>query len=188
MYIFATFKTNMKKLLIITILLFSYYSYSQESTSKKHEVKINMISLLAMSAIDVTYEHILSQESSLGLSLYSYVGNNNNDLGSQYRNFSITPYYRNYFSSNYNSGFFIEAFAMYNEYKDYGETSNPDRNYSDSYKNTNAFALGFAAGSKWVTQKGFLAEVSLGFGRNLFTKDHERSVAGRGGITIGKQF
>jgi len=178
----------MKKLLTITALLLLHYSYSQENTPKKHEVKINIISILAANAIDLTYEHILSQESSVGLSVYSYIGNNNSNFGNLYRTFSVTPYYRNYFSSNHNSDFFIEAFVMYNESIDYGDIYNYDKNYSDKQKNTNAFALGFAAGRKWLTKNGFLAEISLGLGRNLFTKNDELSAVGRGGVTIGKQF
>lgn len=46
---------------------------------------------------------------------------------------------------------------------------------------------------KWVTQKGFLVEISAGIGRNLFQNSEdeyydETPIVGRGGISIGKRF
>lgn len=185
---------------IITTLFISFNTFSQQNDSSKktefeypklkHELKINAISIIVLSALDITYEHIVNEETSFGVSLFINGGNGDN-IDDEYRTFSITPYYRNYFTSKYNQGFFIEVFSMYNQFNDYDYDYDfdGDNNDNDSPRKVDAFALGFAAGGKWVTKKGFVAEISLGFGRNLFLKNNDEfSLVGRGGISIGKRF
>lgn len=158
----------------------------------KNEIKLNAFSIIALSSIDITYERILSDESAIGTSLYIYSGNSQDEIGEFYKSFSITPYYRNYFSRGYAKGFFVEAFSMISSRKD----SFYDYDYyDDSYEEKKKinFALGIAVGGKWVTKKGFIAEISIGIGRNLFQNNNdeyydEAPVVGRGGISIGKRF
>jgi hypothetical protein len=54
---------------------------------QKNEIKINTFTLIAFGAIDMTYERILNDESSVGLSVY-LLGQNNLE----------SEYYRTFFS------------------------------------------------------------------------------------------
>jgi hypothetical protein len=187
----------MKRITLVILLTISAISFAQEKNSftkevqKKHEVKINALNLIALKWLDVSYEYLINKESSFGVStLISF----NDDLGfDSYRTFSLTPYYRRYFSKDYAEGFFIEGFGMLNTYKN---------NYSNTYyglgNNSNDtsgrftdFAVGISAGGKFVTKNGFVAEIYLGLGRNLFNNSNSYDiidVVGRGGISLGYRF
>jgi hypothetical protein len=180
----------MKKIVLLFTLLISSIMIGQNES--KNEIKLNAFSIIALSSIDITYERILSNESAIGTSLFIYTGGNDEDFAEVYKSFSLTPYYRNYFSSGYAKGFFVEAFSMIssrnNSFYDY-DYYNDNR---EEKKKIN-FALGIAVGGKWVTKKGFIAEISIGIGRNLFQNNNdeyydEAPVVGRGGISIGKRF
>ena len=43
------------------------------------------------------------------------------------------------------------------------------------------------SGAKWVTQRGFVAEIYAGIGRDMFNQS-EIEVVGRGGMSIGYRF
>ncbi|RAJ12170.1 hypothetical protein LY08_02423 [Olleya aquimaris] len=111
--------------------------------------------------------------------------NDNEDIDlEEYRNFSITPYYRHFFSKKYAQGFFVEGFGMLNSTKNEyvfdsftNQSVQDDKNYVD-------FALGVSIGAKFVTKRGFIAEFYFGIGRNLFNNSN-LEVVGRGGISIG---
>ena len=49
------------------------------------------------------------------------------------------------------------------------------------------FAIGISAGGKFVTKRGFIAEVYLGIGRDLLGNS-DIEIVGRGGISIGYRF
>lgn len=175
-----------KNILLLTLLISSIMMGQNE---KKNELKLNAFNLIVLSAIDITYERILTEESTIGTSIYIYSGSNQDDIGDLYKSFSITPYYRNYFSKNYAKGFFVEAFAMVSSRKKFQYLFD---SIDVPQKETN-FSMGIAVGGKWVTKKGFLVEISAGIGRNLFQNSEdeyydETPIVGRGGISIGKRF
>lgn len=184
----------MKKIIFVLFTVLALTKV-QSQTEKQNEFKLNAFNLIALKAIDITYERILNEESAIGTSLFiSGSSDNSADGLKDYRIFSLTPYYRNYFSTEYAKGFFVEAFAMVHSSYDYTYEDYNSYDYSYNYnKETNArFALGIAVGGKWVTKKGFLVEISGGIGRNLFTNDNNETegapVVGRGGISIGRRF
>jgi len=174
----------MKKLLILICFAVLTIGYSQETEKidfPKNEIKGNALFLVA-GALEVTYEHLLNEESGVGVSLFVPYENEINV------NFSLTPYYRFYFGKKPAAGFFVEGFGMLNSYDDSIYT--PETNYSsyDDVTRTD-FALGFGLGAKWVTQKGFVFEINGGVGRNLFnSSDTDFEIVGRGGITLGYRF
>lgn len=181
-------------LILILLVLSSAKSVGQTKEEKNNEIKINTLALIAFGAIDITYERVLNHESSIGLSVY-VLGQNNLDA-EVYRTFSITPYYRSYFSKQYNKGFFIELFGMYYERKDeyylynsydYTDSASYYNNYATTTK-YNGGALGISVGGKWVTKRGFIAEINAGLGRVMTSNNDEVPVVGRGGIIIGKRF
>ena len=182
----------MKKITLVLLLTVSTISFAQEKNpfteevQKKHEVKINALNLIAFKWLDVSYEYIINNESSFGVgALINFDGDDDFD---SYRTFSLTPYYRRYFSKGYAKGFFVEGFGMLNGYKrsSYYLGSN---NYSN--ESLTNFAVGISAGGKFVTENGFVAEIYLGLGRNLLNNSNyfsSNDVVGRGGISLGYRF
>jgi hypothetical protein len=181
----------MKKLLLLTLLSISLCSFGQDKPITKfikNEYKINALELIA-GAFDVGYEHVLNEESALGVSLFLPISDGFDTK------FMLTPYYRYYFGAKPASGFFMEGFgclnAMEDEITSYNSTTGF---YSFSNKTITDFAFGIGLGGKWISKKGVTFELNLGVGRNLFSKyndnnyDRMYEVIGRGGISVGYRF
>lgn len=192
----------MKKIIILFLLLaVSVNAIAQETDSKftqdvnkKHELKINAFNLIAFSALDVSYEKLVNANSSYGVSLFYNFSEIGNTLEFNKR-FSLTPYYRWFFSeSQFARGFFVEGFGMFNNF----ENNDSDYDYNtgrflEYTENRLAFALGISVGGKFITKQGFITEVHLGIGRNLITQETERyfseaDIVGRFGISLGYRF
>lgn len=183
-----------KSLLLVQVLLISLVSFSQTNQDERpyenmsnNELKVNMTNLIAFKFVDFTYERILNEESSIGASLLFNIDQDGDLDLDEYRKFSFTPFYRHFFSRRYAKGFFVEAFGMlhsgeeeifFDSIGDFGEYRNED--YTD-------FAIGISAGGKFVTKRGFIAEVYLGIGRDLLGNS-DLEVVGRGGISLGYRF
>jgi hypothetical protein len=170
-------------------------SFSQETTndfdtSKRDEIKLNMTNLIGFKWFDVGYERIINEESSFGVGALISLGDNSDTGLDEYRTFSMTPFYRHFFSKKYAQGFFVEAFSMLHTGKD--ETyviydSLPTSNGQYEEDNYTDFAIGISAGAKFITKRGFIAEIYLGIGRDLLGNSYNE-VVGRGGIAIGYRF
>lgn len=187
----------MKKLtLFILLISVSISSFSQETAieteQKKYEVKINSISLIGFSWLDISYEYLINNESSFGIA--GLISFNNDESLDTYKTYSITPYYRRYFSKKYAQGFFIEGFGMLNGYKEnkylyYDYIGLPLSQHPR--KTATNFALGVTAGAKFVSPNGFVVEFYFGIGRNLFRNfDYGLNdrIVGRGGVSLGYRF
>lgn len=206
--LFLKLNQIMKKITLLLVLAFISLQFSAQETAgtadsmypqdveKKYELKINTFNLIAFAAIDVSYERLINEDSSYGVSVFYNFSDYANDDIAFPKKFSITPYYRWFFSENkYARGFFVEGFGMLNTYQDY--YNNYD-NYNNNYNRIDTetgFALGISVGGKFVTKGGFTAEVLLGVGRNLIkgeSKDDydyfENDVVGRFGISLGYRF
>jgi hypothetical protein len=182
-----------KKITLLALLfIVSISLFAQENEMKQNELKINMSNLIGFKWFDVSYERLLNEEASIGVGTLFSLDNESEGLD-EYRTFSITPYYRQFFSSKYAEGFFVEAFTMLHSGKDYTynyyyedfppynshETVTKDK-YTD-------LAVGISVGGKWVTKRGFVAEVYAGIGRDLLNQS-DIEVVGRGGVSIGYRF
>lgn len=171
----------MKKLLLVLLLTCTVVTFAQtdekfpQDVNKKHEIKLNALTLIAGKWIDVSYERLINEESSYGLSA-TY--NTNTDESSL--KYAITPYYRRYFSGKYARGFFVEGFgALFSATDRYIFGNNEDFE--------TGFALGVSVGGKFVSKKGFSTELLLGVGRNLI-KDSGYEGFPRIGISLGYRF
>jgi hypothetical protein len=186
----------MKKITLLLLTVISLNAFSQEKSekypqdsNKRNELKIDAFSLIAFSSLDINYEYLLNKDTSLGIDVFYNFGDPNSDSDLYFaRKFSLTPYYRWFFSEErFARGFFVEGFGMLNTFED-------DIYYSYSSIRTEketSFALGVSVGGKFVTKSGFTAEVSLGVGRNLFNTNNiniDNSLVTRGGISIGYRF
>ncbi|MBT8236335.1 MAG: DUF3575 domain-containing protein [Bacteroidia bacterium] len=178
-------------LLIILLTLFSFQTLQaqdviDQDVSDRNELKLNAFNLIAFTAIDINYERLINEEASFGTGLFINTGDDN-DFG-YYRTFSLTPYYRQFFSKRYAKGFFVEGFAMLNSGKEIYDLFLEDQGGQAREDSFTAFALGISVGGKFVTTRGFVAEIYAGIGRNLFGVDLAPEVIGRGGISLGFRF
>lgn len=178
----------MRKLFVVLCFSSFLFGYSQEKETidfKRNELKGNAL-LLVIGAGEFTYERLLDEESGVGISLFF------NYDDQFYTKFSLTPFYRFYFSKKPAAGFFVEGFGMLNSYDSYVYNNNSydlNNSYNSNIESRTDFALGFGLGSKWITKKGFLFEINAGVGRNLFnSSDTDNEIVGRGGITLGYRF
>jgi|TARA_B110000503_G_C6881376_1_gene302852 hypothetical protein len=189
----------MKKIalfLLLTLLSLQFTAQEREETKeskypqdvdKKYELKINAFNLIGLSALDLSYERLINAESSYGVAVFYNFTDINDDIGFP-KKFSLTPYYRWFFSeSTFARGFFVEGFGMLNTYQDIYY-----RNNSESIENDTSFALGISVGGKFITKSGFTTEVYLGVGRNLINNNEddyfEFNIVGRFGISLGYRF
>ena len=177
----------MKKITLSTLLfIVSISLFAQENELKRNEMKINMSNLIGFKWFDVSYERLLNEESSIGVGTLFSLDNESEGLD-EYRTFSITPYYRQFFSSKYAEGFFVEAFTMIHSGKDYEYNYDPYIDQNSTENKYTDFAVGISVGGKWVTKRGFVAEVYAGIGRDLLNQSNIE-VVGRGGVSIGYRF
>lgn len=165
------------------------------STFNKNELKGNALFLI-IGAVEITYERIITEDSGAGLTFFIAYDENNFNM-----KYSVTPYYRFYFGKKPAAGFFVEGFAMYNQFDNTCRNCDYDSigydeygNYNPSYNNrreevSNNFALGLGVGAKWVIKNGFLLELNAGIGRNLYKANNfSPDFVGRGGIILGYRF
>ena len=175
----------MKKLLFSLLFVSMCLSAIAQNETSNNELKINMSNLIIFKFLDVGYERILNEESSFGFGTLISLDNGVESFD-EYRTFSVTPYYRHFFSNKYAQGFFVEAFTMlhsgkdYYDYYEYDSLQSSDHNYTD-------LAVGISAGAKWVSDRGFVAEFYFGIGRDLLNQS-DIEVVGRGGLSIGYRF
>lgn len=182
----------MKKITLITLLLITSVTtfaqqFDEQENLNQHELKINMSNLIGFKWLDVGYERILNEEASVGVSTLFSLDSGSEGLD-EYRTFSITPYYRHFFSSKYARGFFVEAFTMLHTGKE--EIYSPNNGgFEGAYvdEKFTDLAAGISVGGKFVTKRGFITEIYLGIGRDLLDNSNIE-VVGRGGVSIGYRF
>jgi len=176
----------MKNVMILLSLVLVTQVFGQEKRQiekERNEVKLNASNLIAFQFMDLTYERLLDEDSSMGIGTLFYFGTDQSDSW-DYRTFSLTPYFRQYFSNSHAKGFFVEGFGMFNS-----GNYNGDSNFFDSEERSFFdFALGISVGGKFVNKSGFIAEVYGGLGRNLSANEGAPEIVGRGGISVGFRF
>ncbi len=168
----------MKKVLLFVMLLSSVSAFAQaEKDVLKHEVKVNGL-LLIFGFPEISYEHILAEDMSIGASFAFRV--TDEDETGIYQRVSFSPYYRIFFGKKPAAGFFVEGFGSI-----YSSDSYSFSNDRETYMGT---ALGIGLGVKFLTNSNWIGEISLGAARNFSNTDNIMEVIGRGGIMIGKRF
>lgn len=192
----------MKRITLLLALLttgFTTTTYAQaDSTSvlsKKHEFKIGAIKLLAGGILDVTYEHIHSEDFTYGISLLGNLDSKNNEYP---EDFSVTPFARFYFTEPkyYGAkGFFVEGFTKfitghdyyYHEEIYYNNDGSYSYDYTDKRVAYTAASAGISLGWKWINRSGFVFEILCGAGRN-FGGSKAPDASFRGDFNLGYRF
>ena len=177
----------MKKILVVLIAIISFKSIAQE-----HEIKLDVFDLAVFKSLDITYMYILNEESGVGISVLKNLSDSNNIFN--YReDFTITPFYRQYFSLGATENVYAEGFLAINSGKDFykeeilldgvgtGEYQEKELKYTDG-------AFGFVIGKSFISPRGFVLDLYAGIGRNLFDSDGSPSFVPRIGINAGFRF
>ena len=130
--------------------------------------------------VDVSYEYLINEESSFGTALAFNLGDVTDVR------YTLTPFYRRYFSDKFARGYYVEGFGMLFSAKNNSDYAGSPNNIVTT---ETGFGLGFSFGRKFVSKKGFSAESFFGFGRNLLgSKNDYNEFVGRIRISLGYRF
>ena len=178
--------------LYLLTLILSLHCFSQENEvetdsstirqpikSRKNEIKVGTIKILAGPIIDIEYERILNRYSSFGTNIVI-----NLDSDYYFYDFSLSPFYRAYFTETKEygtKGFFVQAFLNYYA----GENGINFDNNNDKFQ---ALGLGFGIGRKWINKQGFVFQFVLGVGRTIYGSKSAPTTVFQGDISIGYRF
>lgn len=165
---------NLKfQLIVLVVLLFLGKVSAQDS-----ELKINVPLSLA-GFLEGSYERILTDESSVGISIgYAY------EDSFYFDGAAAIPYYRFFFGKKRAAGFFVEGNgAIYSqEYEEFEMLTSQVSTESDL-----GIGLGLAIGFKLKTNNDWVFEIFAGAGRN-FNDENIESGYPRIGLNLGKRF
>ncbi len=179
-------KRGVSFLLLLSVLM----GWSQDmgdNSQPSNEMKINAFNLIAFTFLDLSYETLLNEEASLGVGILFNLGSDD-EIFDEIRDFSITPYYRQYFSKQYAEGFFVEGFGMLNSGRQVDFFEDFEQTQPIEGESFTDFALGISVGGKFVSPRGFVVELYTGLGRNLLGSEYAPDVVSRGGISLGYRF
>ncbi len=166
---------------------YSFHNWRLENSDfRKNEVKLNLPLTVLGLYPEVSYERLLQEDLSAGISAGFLLNKDRNDYPMI---FSIIPNVRWFFGGSgkslqkYAAGFFIEANGAVFGIKDvvYDEYYNSIP--SDSNEEI-GLGLGLGIGWKYVSRNNWVGEILLGGGRNLVSEGGYP----RFGISIGKRF
>lgn len=152
----------------------------------KNELSINALSLIAVGALDISYERNINEDSSWSTEFWVQF---NEEIADEfYRDIALTGKYKHFFSSNYARGFYVHAFGMISN-GDYGEEFYyvGDELVEQEEMRFTDFALGFGIGGKLISSGGFKADFSGGIGRNLFNSNSP-TIVGQIMVNLGYRF
>jgi len=129
----------MKNVLFVLLFLSGYLLKAQAypTFDNNQELKFNIGLFLATTTVDASYEYYLSEDTSLGGTVYF-----DNDASDINGNFGIGPNFRVYFGYAPRSGFFAEAFGLYYT----GEEDISTDNLGTRNNDYSTFALGLGLG------------------------------------------
>lgn len=166
----------MKKIITFLLIINSLTLFSQEKSQGKHEIQTNLTSLFASpdSFFELSYEYLLNPQNTIGISTAFNTG----DINSS-ESFSLTFFYRKYFTKKVARGFFMESFLTYKDAK-----------RRIIYEDISAgYYAGLSIGYKFVVENKIVIQPQLGFGIDVlkYGKWHP-TLIGRGGLVIGIRF
>jgi hypothetical protein len=188
----------MKKLLLL-LFFTSFIANAQESglTSKKNEVRFDILSVITSGKFGISYERFLENDFSVGINAnFSNSKNTEEDFDAGFRNnlpnYEINPYVRYSLSKSKTRYYFAEVFASANggEFKEVVRLLDENGNgyYTTEKSKYSDLALGGSLGYKMYFNNKIALEVLVGIGRNLFNTDKSPDYVSRVGINLGYRF
>ncbi len=189
----------MKKISIVFLICLSLVGYSQETEEVvagpqgRHELRLDAFEALVFKTIEFNYEYVMSKYSGAGAAISINLDSELFDYGSK---FAFTPYYRQYFLNRkeYGArGLFVEGALQFGggKYTYYDYVYDPSTDYYlEGVEEDNWFqaGVGVSIGQKWVSNNGFIFEISAGGGRYLLKDDVSPEGYFRGGLLVGYRF
>ncbi len=180
----------MKKIFLPALFVMVAF-FSHESSAQSNAIKLNILSPI-FSTINVSFEHAMSESSSLQLGFF-YTGAKVSSL--KYSGFGITPEYRIYLSDTpAPAGFYVAPFLRYQAVNLSVEGSSSEADFS-------AIGGGAVIGKQWVFKQRVTFDIFLGpsysSGKMKVTSGNEDEfdISGafdgfglRTGITLGVAF
>lgn len=189
----------MKKLVLI-LLLCSQFANAQDSITSsllttKNEVRVDLLSLIALSKINLTYERYINNFSVGITGSYSNSDKVNDEFDEGNRNtipkYEIIPFVRYKLSKSKASFYFAEVFVDANG-GDFRETKRlvdgENAYYSIEKEEYFDIAIGAGAGYKLYIKERFGIEFLVGFGANLFDTEKSPDIISRVGLSFGYRF
>ena len=188
-----------KKMLTALLGLFTAALWAQDDPSelpkpideRKHELRLDALEALAIPNIEINYEYVLSRYSGVGAAV-SFSLDNEFD---EYQAWALTPFYRQYFFNKKDfgaRGFFVEGLLKIaggsEENFDFLVTIDGSTTEVVTQENWFNAGIGVAIGQKWVSNNGFVFELSLGGGRYLIDDQDGPEGFLRGGVLVGYRF
>lgn len=180
----------MKKLLLISLLLSSIVSYSQEENrTPKNEISISPASIFFVKPT-ITYERLFKDGvHSVGIDLGMHFGENTDENRINildhdfFEKNIIRPFYRLYFGENYNKIYF-ESHLNFDKIYYYPPYYNPYNSYPVS-EVFNRIGLGFNIGYKKVSAKNFVFQLKAGVSKDF---KNEYSSGGDSDINVSFRY
>lgn len=198
--ILAVTKIRIMKRFLWMVLLCGPLVAAQETESglaaKKNEVRVDLLSLVALSKYNLSYERYTGDKFSVGLSLnYANSSKINDDFDEGNRNnipkYEITPFVRYRLSEGMTRFYFAEVFASANG-GDFREIVRRVENGVGYYEIEKSdyfdVAVGAGAGYKMYIKEQFAIELMVGFGVNTIETDKSPDVFSRVGLSFGYRF
>jgi hypothetical protein len=197
----------MKKISYLLGLFLSVSAFSQSTDNpsndtivspilaKKNEVKIDVLNLIANGRLGLSYERFLNNDFSIGITglAFNKASKTDDFLTDDTRTmieYQVIPYVRYAMSKSATNLYYLEAFTNFNggQYKELTTLNNGTADYIVVTKSDyNDVALGASMGYKLYFKESFVADLTVGIGKNLFNSDSPSTVA-RIGINLGYRF
>lgn len=186
-------------------LTFGVFAQSNESNatdtitspifSKKNEIKIDVLNLIGNGRLGISYERFLNKDFSVGITglAFNKSSKTDNFLTDDTRTmieYQVIPYVRYAMSKSATNLYYFEAFTNFNggQYKELTTLNNGTADYIIVTKSDyNDVALGASIGYKLYFKESFVADLTVGIGKNLFNSDSPSTVA-RLGLNLGYRF
>lgn len=196
-----------KIIFIITSFIFTTAIAQDQTDSpnrdiKKNEISINPLNIIAFGVLDLGYERVLSNNTTVGFDVFFRKADSrdtddisNDDLNTDEvfdKEIALTTRFKYIFGERIARGFYVEAFGMLSS----GENNTYQELYNDSgdfireieeVKEFTDFAIGFGVGGKFVNKNGFFLDLSFGVGRNLFNNNSPTIIV-RPNLYLGYRF
>ena len=179
-------KAMKKTILSLMFLAGTFMAKAQTGEFPQHEVRFNILNVIALGSVEVGYEYYLDHHQSIGLDVLindTY----NMSIGRQVEDFNTNSMQLSY---NYNisrrddgSGFIVSPLMKF-RFGDYQETSDSPKIDMDS------FIIGLGGGYKWSFNNRFVMGPFANIGRNFSEEvtDEFTKIEFSAGFNIGYKF
>lgn len=172
---------------------------AQETTKidKKNEIRVDVLSLVTTSKLNVSFERFLDKRASIGVTTgFLLGGKTKDDFQDGVRNnlpkYEIIPYFRYNLSKELKRFYFAEIFVNANggDFKEIIRKVDANQNgyYTTEQSTYSDVALGASVGYKMYFKEKYALEFIVGYGKNILNTDKSPDNIPRVGLNFGYRF